>query len=231
VKKGFIIAIDGPLASGKGTIAKKLAAVLQGVDLYTGAMYRSLALFCINNEINLDNTQEVINQLQKVSVSYVDGKIELNGNDVTSAIQESAVAEGASVVGVIPEVRKELVARQQIIGNQERSHGKIVIVEGRDIGTVVFPDAALKIYLTASETVRAQRRFAQHKNNGDKRSFEEMLADVKVRDERDTKRETDPLASNPEKLGYFVLDNSNLNEKETVDAIIAELRRRNLIHD
>ena len=231
MKKGFIIAIDGPLASGKGTIAKKLAAVLQGVDLYTGAMYRSLALFCINNEINLDNTQEVINQLQKVSVSYVDGKIELNGNDVTSAIQESAVAEGASVVGVIPEVRKELVARQQIIGNQERSHGKIVIVEGRDIGTVVFPDAALKIYLTASETVRAQRRFAQHKNNGDKRSFEEMLADVKVRDERDTKRETDPLASNPEKLGYFVLDNSNLNEKETVDAIIAELRRRNLIHD
>ncbi len=231
MKKGFIIAIDGPLASGKGTIAKKLAAVLHGVDLYTGAMYRSLALFCINNEINLDNTIDVIAQLKNVSVVYNDDKIELNGTDVTLAIQESAVAEGASVVGVIPQVRKELVARQQTIGNEKRNHGKIVIVEGRDIGTVVFPDASLKIYLTASETVRAQRRYAQHKNNGDTRSFEEMLADVKIRDKRDTQRTTDPLASDPEKLGYFVLDNSNLNEEETVDAIIAELKKRNLLHD
>jgi len=231
VKKGFIIAIDGPLASGKGTIAKKLAKELKGVDLYTGAMYRSLALFCINSGINLNDTAQVIKQLDNITVAYEKDQVLLNGSDVTIGIQESAIAEGASVVGVIPEVRKELVRRQQKIGNDERLRGKIVIVEGRDIGTVVFPNAALKIYLTASETVRAQRRFAQHKNNGDTRSFEEMFADVRIRDKRDSQRSVDPLASDPKKYGYFVLDNSELNENETIDAIIAELNRRKLLYD
>ena len=231
MKKGFIIAIDGPLASGKGTIAKKLAAVLHGVDLYTGAMYRSLALFCLNSGISLDNTSGVVAQIDKAVVSYNGDKIELNGTDVTLAIKESAIAQGASVIGVIPEVRKALVKRQQKIGTLEKERGNIVIVEGRDIGTVVFPDAALKIYLTASETVRAQRRFAQNHHDGDKRTFEEVLEDVRIRDKRDTQRETDPLASDPEKLGYFVLDNSFLNEQETIDVIIAELRKRRLLND
>ncbi|HWY80012.1 MAG TPA: (d)CMP kinase, partial [Candidatus Sulfotelmatobacter sp.] len=161
MKKGFIIAIDGPLASGKGTIAKKLARVLHGVDLYTGAMYRCVALFCINSEINLDNASDVIAQLDKVEIAYHEDRIFLNDTDITDAIQEAAIAEGASIVAVIPEVRKELVRRQQKIGRAEARQGKIVIVEGRDIGTVVFPDAGFKLYLTASETIRAQRRLEQ----------------------------------------------------------------------
>jgi CMP/dCMP kinase len=231
VKKGFIIAIDGPLASGKGTIAKKLASVLHGVDLYTGAMYRCLALFCINGGINLNDAKQVSSQLENVAVTYKEGKIALNGTDVTLAIQDSAVAQGASLVGVIPEVRKELVRRQQTIGNDEIKRGKIVIVEGRDIGTVVFPDAALRIYLTASETVRAKRRWTQNRHNGDSRKFEEMLEEVRIRDKRDSEREADPLARDPEKLGYFVLNNSEMNEQQTVDAIIAELNRRRILND
>src|SRR5437588_12596118 len=146
MKKGFIIAIDGPLASGKGTIAKRLARVLHGVDLYTGAMYRCLALFCINSTIDLQDHPTVIDQLLKITIDYRDDKIFLNNMDVTAAIQDSAVAEGASLVGVISEVRWDFVRRQQEIGREAMKKGKIVIVEGRDIGTAVFPDAALKLY-------------------------------------------------------------------------------------
>lgn len=231
MKKGFIIAIDGPLASGKGTIAKKLARVLHGVDLYTGAMYRCVALFCINSEINLDNASDVIAQLDKVEIAYHEDRIFLNDTDITDAIQEAAIAEGASIVAVIPEVRKELVRRQQKIGRAEARQGKIVIVEGRDIGTVVFPDAGFKLYLTASETIRAQRRLEQFHKQGDTRTFEEVLKQISTRDKRDTQRLVSPLTIDPERLGYFILDNSTLNQKETIDAILIELSRRKLLHD
>ena len=228
MKKGFIIAIDGPLASGKGTIAKKLAYVLGGIDLYTGAMYRCVALFCINSGVNLENISEVIAQLDKVTVGYNKSRIELNGMDVTEAIQESAIAEGASIVAVIPEVRKELVKRQQRIGNEAIKEGKVVVVEGRDIGTTVFPDAALKIYLTASVTIRAKRRLWQFEKQGEHVSLEEVLEQIHLRDRRDMERATDPLASEPKKFGYFVLDNADLNEEQTVTAIVTELKRRKL---
>ena len=231
MKKGFIIAIDGPLASGKGTIAKRLATILHGIDLYTGAMYRSVAFFCINNSIDLNNAALVIEQLSKVTIDYKEDKIFLNGEDVTDAIQDARIAEGASIVGVIPEVRRDLVRRQQTIGIEEMQSGKIVLVEGRDIGTVVFPDAALKLYLTASETVRAKRRLAQYEKQGGKWTLEEVLSDIRVRDTRDTKRVTDPLVSDPEKDGYTVLDNSDLNEEQTIDKIISMLKERNLLDD
>jgi len=228
MKKGFIIAIDGPLASGKGTIAKKLANALHGVDLYTGAMYRCVALFCINSGIDLGNAEEVMAQLDKIAVIYKDDKIWLNDTDVTEAIGESAVAEGASVIGVIPKVREELVKRQQKIGQEKIEEGKIVIVEGRDIGTVVFPDAAFKIYLTATEDVRANRRLVQFHNQGEKHTFAEVLEQVRIRDTRDTERGISPLTNDPQKHGYFVLDNSDMDEDQTIEAIITELKRRNI---
>lgn len=229
MNKGFIIAIDGPLASGKGTIAKRLAHHLHGIDLYTGAMYRCVALFCINSEVNLNNASEVIAQLDKIKVSYKDDRIFLNETDVTEAIQESAIAEGSSVVAIIPEVRKELVKRQQQIGREESAKGKIVVVEGRDIGTVVFPDAAFKLYLTASEEVRANRRMVQYKKLGDSRTFQEVLEQISTRDKRDIERKTDPLTRDPEKYGYFVLDNSDMDEEQTIDAIIYELKKKELL--
>ena len=231
MKKGFIIAIDGPLASGKGTIAKKLARELHGVDLYTGAMYRCVALFCINSEVNLENAPDVIKQLDKIAVKYEEERILLNGTDVTEAIQESAIAEGASVVAVIPQVREELVRRQQEIGRAAVAQGKIVIVEGRDIGTVVFPDAALKIYLTATEAIRANRRLAQFHSLGETMSFEEVLRQIRLRDKRDMERKANPLARDPHAQGYFVLDNSDMNEEQTVDEIAAEVQRRKLLDD
>jgi CMP/dCMP kinase len=229
VKKGFIIAIDGPLASGKGTIAKKLAYVLNGVDLYTGAMYRSVALYCINSGITLQHAEDVVAQLDKITVEYNEDRILLNGTDVTEAIQEAAIAEGASVIGVIPEVRKELVRRQQVKGRDEMNKGKIVIVEGRDIGSVVFPDAALKIYLTASESVRANRRLEQYHRQGVSLTFDEVLEQIRTRDKRDKERASDPLASDPEKYGYVVLDNSEMSEKQTLEAIKKELGKRGLM--
>jgi cytidylate kinase len=231
VKKGFIIAIDGPLASGKGTIAKKLAAFLHGVDLYTGAMYRCLALFCINSGINLEHTALVIEQLEKVSISYRDNRIYLNDTDVTDAIAEAAIAEGASVIAVIAQVRSEFVKRQQKIGKGEVAHGKIVVVEGRDIGTAVFPDAAMKIYLTASLEERAKRRFAQYSTMKSAPTYEEVVEQIRIRDTRDTKRHISPMTNDPQSHGYWVLDNSFMNEEQTIEAIVSELKRRNLLHD
>ncbi len=231
MKKGFIIAIDGPLASGKGTIAKKLATVLHGVDLYTGAMYRCLALYCINSGINLENAADVASQLDKITVSYNEEKILLNDTDVTDAIQESAIAEGASVIAVIPQVRKELVRRQQEIGNKAVLLGKIVIVEGRDIGTVVFPGAAVKIYLTASVAVRAKRRLAQYAKQKDAPTYEEMLKQISTRDKRDSERTESPMTKDPEKNGYYVMDNSAMNTDETIATIVVELKRRKLFDD
>ena len=228
MKNGFIIAIDGPLASGKGTIARKLAQKLAGVDLYTGAMYRCVALYCINNKISPIDALAVVAQLDKIIISYRNEKIFLNDADVTEAIRTQAVAEGASVIGIIPEVRKNLVKRQQEIGRAEMEQGKIVVVEGRDIGTVVFPDAALKIYLTAKDEVRAKRRFLQYQKLGDKRDLKDILLEVSERDIRDITRNTDPLTSDPEKFGYYVLDNSYMDEEQTIEAILAELRKRNL---
>jgi len=210
---------------------KKLALRLEGIDLYTGAMYRSLALLCINSGVNLENAKEVTSRLPDLTVAYVQGRILLNDADVTEAIQDSAIAEGASIIAVIPEVRKELVRRQQAIGKEEIARGKIVVVEGRDIGTTVFPQAVLKIYLTATVEVRAKRRLLQYSHQENAPSYEAILAHIKKRDERDSKREIDPLAKDPEKLGYFVLDNSDMSERETIDAIIVELKRRKLLND
>jgi len=231
VKKGFIIAIDGPLASGKGTIAKRLATVLHGIDLYTGAMYRGLALFCLEHGIDMQDASLVIKQLPKITFRYQDDKIFLNDVDVTQKIQEPDPAAGSSVVGVIPEVRRDFVKRQRAIGLGKMQGGIIVIVEGRDIGTVVFPDAALRLYLTASEDIRAKRRLAQYQVQDASWTFEKVLESIRERDARDKGRETDPLASNPEELGYTVLDNSDLDEQQTIDKIISVLKERNLLDD
>jgi CMP/dCMP kinase len=128
-------------------------------------------------------------------------------------------------------VRQELVRRQQKIGKEAVAEGKIVIVEGRDIGTVVFPDAAVKIYLTASEEVRAKRRLAQFQKRHDAATFEEVQKQITKRDTRDTEREASPMTNDPEKNGYFVLDNSLMNEEQTIATIITEIKRRELLHD
>src|SRR5258708_1768659 len=148
--KGYIIAIDGPVASGKGTIANHLARRLKGFDLYTGATYRCLALFCIENKVDLFNKEAIQAAMLHVIIEIKDGKIFLNGNDVTERIKKEDVASKSSIVAAIAGVRKFMVYRQQEIAQKAMQEGKIVIAEGRDTGTVVFPTAELKLYLTAT---------------------------------------------------------------------------------
>lgn len=227
--KGFVIAIDGPVASGKGTIAQKLARKLRGFDLYSGAMYRCIALFCLNKGLDLESESDVESVLPELNIEFDGNKILLNGQDVTERIKEADTAHGASVVGVFPGVRKSLAFKQQSIAKRATEKGLIVIAEGRDMGTTVFPDAPLRVYLTARPEVRARRRMEQFINS--EKDLEKELSDLKIRDKRDTQRKASPLPENPQSLGYFVLDNSDLNEEATLDVISAELKKRKLISD
>ncbi|MCL5435324.1 MAG: (d)CMP kinase [Patescibacteria group bacterium] len=220
MSKGFVIAIDGPVAAGKGTISPLLAKNLNGFYLYTGAMYRCLALLCIKRGIDTKDENTVVNILPEFGINVFDNKVFLNGEDVTERIKREDVAMASSDVAVIKKVREEMVSIQQEIANKLMDEGKIVIAEGRDTATRVFPDAKLKIFLTATPEVRAKRRLLQIEERGEKAKFENVLKDVKLRDEQDLDRKIDPLVKNPEEFGYIVLDNSNMSEEETVDFIL-----------
>ena len=221
--KGFAIAIDGPVAAGKGTIAPRLAKRLNGFYLYTGAMYRCLALVALRENIHLEDEKSLISLLPKVNIEFKDDKVYLNEEDVTERIKDVDVASGSSKVSVIAEVRKYMVKKQQQIAEEAMNEGKIVIAEGRDTGTIVFPDAKLKVFLTAKQKVRVKRRLNQLKDQGKTETFQKILVEVKERDKRDKQRETDPLVSSPLKFGYFILDNSSLTEEETLEEIIKKL--------
>lgn len=220
----FILAIDGPVASGKGTIAKKLAKKLQGIHLYTGSMYRCVALYCLEKQIDLTNEPAVVASLPNIHISFHNEEIILNNKTVTNRITESDAAAGSSVVAQYKEVRKALVLQQQHIGKDLLKKGNIVIAEGRDIGTTVFPQAQVKIFLTASVAVRAKRRLEQYHQQG--LTFADALKDMEERDKRDFTRECDPLPSDPESLGYVIVDDSDLTEKQTENAILAIIQKQ-----
>lgn len=222
-KEGFAIAIDGPVAAGKGTIAPRLAEKLKGFYLYTGAMYRCLALSGLKNGINLEDKNSLISLLPQINIEFRQDRVFLNGVDVTDEIKDPKVASGSSKVAIIPKVREHMVKKQQEIALKAITDGKIVVAEGRDTGTIVFPNAKLKVFLTANPNVRAERRLNQLKEQGLDASFDKVLSEIKERDIRDLQREVDPLVSDPSSFGYFVLDNSNLSEEETLIRIIEKL--------
>lgn len=225
--KGFVIAIDGPVASGKGTIASRLAKELNGFYLYTGAMYRSVALLCIERGVNLENEKDVETVLPDLNIELVGDKILLNGKDVTERLKEPDTASGSSVVGVFPKVRERSVGLQRKIAEKVESAGGIVVAEGRDMGTTVFSNAPLKIYLTARPEIRARRRMEQFVK--EERNLDKELEALKIRDHRDQERAVSPLPTNPKELGYFILDNSDMSEQETVEVIKKELINKELI--
>jgi len=242
--KGFIVAIDGPVAAGKGTIAPLLAKKLNGFYLYTGAMYRGLALYCLKKGIDVMDEEAVIKAMSEIKVELTQTKVFLNGQDVTQRLKDIDVAKATPCVAAVALVRQEMVLRQreaaekiinegQILLSEQNEtgrllrSGKLVVAEGRDVATKIIPDADLKVFLTASPETRAQRRLSQLREQGYQNiSFEQVLGDIKKRDEQDREREEGPLISNPEEHGYFVLDNSDLSEEETIDAIIEEIRKR-----
>jgi len=223
------IAIDGPVAAGKGDIAARLAKELHLLYIYTGAMYRMLALACIEEGASMKDEQAVFAVLEKSHIELVrpeKGQKEtfiamLNGVEVNDRIMEPDVAAGSSDVGVFPSVRKEMVARQQKIADD-----KPVVMEGRDIGLRVLPHAQLKVFLTASLEERARRRFDQWKQKGIDVAMEEVIEETKTRDTQDIERATDPLQKLPDS---WELDSTHLSQEQVVEAIIAELVKRKLV--
>jgi CMP/dCMP kinase len=216
----LIIAIDGPVGSGKSTVARRVAEMLGYVYVDTGAMYRALALKAERVGIALDAHEDLAQMADdtRIDLRNDDGAqiIFLDDADVTAAIRSPEVSQAASKIAVIPGVRRVLVAEQRRVGQLGG-----VVMEGRDIGTIVFPDADLKIYLTASAEVRAERRWREHQAKGDAIDLARTLAEVHDRDRRDLERESSPLKRAPDAV---LVDSTAMNAEE-VARLIAQLAR------
>ena len=212
--KKIIVAIDGFSSCGKSTMAKELAKYAGYIYVDTGAMYRAVSLFAIRKGwmtatgIDEAELQKHIKELKITFKTNTHGQQEtfLNGENVEKEIRTLEVANGASRVSTIGFVRRELVRQQQLMGQE-----KGIVMDGRDIGTVVFPDAELKIYLTASPEVRAQRRYDEMRAKGEEADFEAVLANVKERDDRDQNRTESPLRQADDAIE---IDNSSLTREQ-----------------
>lgn len=217
----IIVAIDGYSSCGKSTIAKALAKYAGYTYVDTGAMYRATALYAQRMGLGEDMTR-IIPLLDKIHVSFVQTPagqhVTLNGEDVESQIRTLEIGNMASQISTIKEVRSFLVAQQQMMGGE-----KGIVMDGRDIGTVVFPSAELKLFLTASPEVRAERRYEELKAKGESPIYEEVLADVNDRDYRDTHRAESPLRQAEDAV---VVDNSNMTREEQMQYIIEVFRER-----
>ena len=222
----MVIAIDGYSSTGKSTLAKNLAKELGYVYVDTGAMYRAVALYAMRSGLIQNgelNAATLINSLDGIELDFVYNpdkgfsEIYLNGEKVEGLIRSLEVSNQVSHVARIPEVRKKLVVIQQgIAGN------KGLVMDGRDIGTVVFPDADLKIFLTASPETRARRRFKEMQDEGLDITFESVLENVTKRDLMDTTRKDSPLVKADDAT---VIDNSDLNVEETFDRAMSLVRK------
>lgn len=217
--KKIIVAIDGFSSSGKSTIAKTLAKEIAYVYIDTGAMYRAVALFCMENDwidensINEEALRKNINNIDISFKTNKEGKTEtyLNGKNVEKQIRGLETANGASRVSTLGFVRKNLVERQQKMGEH-----KGIVMDGRDIGTVVFPDAELKLFVTAKPEIRAKRRMEELQSKGESVRYEDVLANVKERDYRDTHRDESPLKKADDAIE---IDNSDMTPEQQMELI------------
>ncbi|QDW74120.1 (d)CMP kinase [Lachnospiraceae bacterium KGMB03038] len=217
---GYQVAIDGPAGAGKSTIAKRVAKEKGFIYVDTGAMYRALALYFLEQGIRADETDRMTEAVSgaEVGIQYENGiqQVYLNGRNVTGRLREEAVGNMASKSSAIPEVRQKLLELQRELAKTED-----VVMDGRDIGTCVLPDADVKIFLTASVETRARRRYEELKEKGIPCSLDEIAKDIQERDERDMTRKTAPLKQAEDAV---LVDSSNLTVEE-VTARIIELCR------
>ncbi len=214
------IAIDGPSGAGKSTLAKMLAEKLGFVYIDTGAMYRTVALYCVKNSIDTSNFEAVVNALEKIDIDIKytkDGQnMLLNGVNVTGEIRTPEISKGASAVAVIKEVRSFLVEIQRNMAKKTD-----VIMDGRDIGTNVLPDAEIKIFLTASAKSRAMRRYKELVEKGIKTDFDTILDDMIKRDKNDSEREYAPLRAAEDAI---VVDTTEYNLEESFEVLLKTIK-------
>lgn len=217
--KIIIVAIDGPAGAGKSTIARSVADRLGFLYIDTGAMYRAIALWALRTGTALDD----MHRLEVLAVTSVleligPGRIVLNGEDVSDAIREPSVSDAASKVAIVAGVRRALVEKQQAMGEKTS-----VVMEGRDIGTVVFPEAQVKFYLDANPRIRADRRALELNERGQEFSLEDLEREIEERDRRDRARAHSPLRQAEDAV---YLDTSTLSPVEVEDEILRVVRAR-----
>ena len=219
----MIVAIDGPAASGKSTTAKMVAKKLEMTYLDTGAMYRAVTLALLRSNTDLDDYDSVCQVVDELELEIYDKGsktiVKLDGEDISQAIRSLPVTENVSAVSAMKYVRQTMVEIQRNIGNKTNC-----VVEGRDIGTVVFPDAEFKIFMVADINMRAERRFKDFYEMGENRSFQEVLADLKRRDEKDSTRAYSPLQKADEAIE---IDTSMLSIDQQVEKIINLVKNNN----
>ncbi len=221
------IAIDGHSSTGKSTLAKQLAKALHYIYIDTGAMYRAVTYYALENGFISENhfdKEALINHLDDIHISFTYNpdldfaEVYLNGKNIEKFIRQMKVSNFVSEVATLPEVREKLVAQQQEIGME-----KGVVMDGRDIGSVVFPDAELKIFMTASPEVRAQRRYDEMLSKGQKVNFDKVLENVMKRDRIDSGRSASPLRKVDDAVE---IDNSKLTREEQFDKVLKLAKER-----
>lgn len=218
---GFVVAVDGPAGSGKGTITKKVAEKLNLVYIDTGALYRCITLCMIRKKIGLNQIKKIEKVLKEVNIEFKkEGEqdlVFLDGKDVTKQIREKEVNNFVSQVSHIIEVRENITNLSRKI-----AEGKEVIMEGRDIGTNVFPNAEVKIYLDATPEERAKRRLKQNEEKGIEIPYEEILENIKFRDNND---KTSPVAPLKQAKDAIYIDSTNMTIEEVTEKIVEEIKK------
>lgn len=220
MNKRIVVAIDGPAGSGKSTVAKRVAAKLGFTYIDTGAMYRAVALLADRTGVDLSSESklEAVAREAKIELPAGGTRVLLNGEDVTEAIRTPRMSEAASKISAVPAVRRVLVEKQRAMASETS-----VVMEGRDIGTVVFPNADIKIFLDASPGVRKQRRLLERAAKGDPVSPEEIAREIEERDLRDRTRADSPLLQAPDAM---YIDTSDLSLDEVEERILKLIRDR-----
>ena len=215
----MVVGIDGPAGSGKGTITKILAEKLNLVNIDTGAMYRCCALASLRNNISLDDQEGIIDLARKIKITFdPEGHVFLDGEDVSKEIRSKEVSSIVSPLSSIVEVRHIMVDEQRKL-----AEGLDVIMEGRDITTVVFPNADYKFYLDATVEERANRRFKQNQESGIEMSYDEILESIKKRDYNDMHKEEGSLMRTDDQI---YIDSTNLTIDEVVDEMLKHIKER-----
>ncbi|MBK0384406.1 (d)CMP kinase [Pedobacter sp. SD-b] len=218
--KNIVVAIDGYSSCGKSTLAKALAKKLHFIYVDSGAMYRAVTLYFLRNETSLKDHDVIIDALEHIDLNFhsrdYQTHILLNGEEVSDEIRQMPVSENVSAIAAIKEVRMQMVKKQQKMGKS-----KNIVMDGRDIGTTVFPNAQIKFFMTADPKIRAERRYNELSIKGEKVSLEEIFENIAHRDFQDTTREESPLIRADDAI---ILDNTNLTEQQQLEFALEKIK-------